>query len=132
MIGYHYGRRSDFVDVDAEAGGQSRRDTEVDSGLDRNVGSQVRPARHECLQCGRRVIGVGLLLRRTGDEGFPYCSPPRSLQPAGSMVAAASGTAWAMRPKVHVMSPRAVARRWLGLRWSMATPASARSPGEAR
>ena len=37
-------------------------------------------------------------------------SPPRSRQPAGSMVAAASGTAWAMRPKVHVMSPRAVAR----------------------
>jgi hypothetical protein len=37
-------------------------------------------------------------------------SPPRSRQPEGSMVAAASGTAWAMRPKVHVMSPRAVAR----------------------
>ena len=59
VIGYHHGRRSDLVDVDAEAGGQSRRDTEVDGGLDWNVGSQVRPARHECLQCGRRVIGDG-------------------------------------------------------------------------
>jgi hypothetical protein len=47
-------------------------EAEVDGGLGWNVGSQVRPTRHECLQCGRRVIGMGLLLRRVGDEGFQY------------------------------------------------------------
>jgi hypothetical protein len=41
VIGYHHGRRSDLVDVDAEAGRLSRRDTKVDGGLDWNVGSQV-------------------------------------------------------------------------------------------
>jgi hypothetical protein len=69
---YDDGRRSDLVDVDTKADGQSRGDREVEGGFDWNVGSQVRPARHERLQRSRRIVGMGLLPRRARDEGFPH------------------------------------------------------------